>query len=207
MAKRHIPTHARITAKLILAAGAVLLMSQLPAYSPALNAPPKLPAPAAPMPVDPPPPPAPDPPRPAFEVNSALALERPLRHGEYAWAAQGVPPGRLWVHVDIGKQVIRVIQGTSEIGRAIILYGADDKPTPLGQFTITEKDRHHVSNLYDVPMPWMLRLTDDGIAIHGSTVEYGVATHGCIGVPDEFAALLFAEAKLGTPVVITRGQA
>ena len=39
-------------------------------------------------------------------------------------------------------------------------------PTPTGVFPITEKKRHHVSNLYDAPMPYMLRLTDDGIAIH-----------------------------------------
>jgi lipoprotein-anchoring transpeptidase ErfK/SrfK len=53
-------------------------------------------------------------------------------------------------------------------------------------------------------MPFMLRLTNDGIAIHGSEVEDGYATHGCIGVPDEFAALLFKEAKIGTKVLITK---
>jgi lipoprotein-anchoring transpeptidase ErfK/SrfK len=53
----------------------------------------------------------------------------------------------------------------------------------------------------------MLRLTKDGVAIHGSTVREGWATHGCIGVPLGFAKLLFAAAKKGDPVVILAAQA
>jgi lipoprotein-anchoring transpeptidase ErfK/SrfK len=52
-------------------------------------------------------------------------------------------------------------------------------------------------------MPYMLRLTTDGVAIHASNVREGWATHGCIGVPMEFARRLFAEVKLGDPVEIT----
>jgi lipoprotein-anchoring transpeptidase ErfK/SrfK len=52
----------------------------------------------------------------------------------------------------------------------------------------------------------MLRLTNDGVSIHGSEVEWAAATHGCIGVPTKFAALLFAQAKLGDRVIITNGK-
>ena len=45
-------------------------------------------------------------------------------------------------------------------------------------FPITEKDADHVSNIYDAPMPYMLRLTADGITIHGSKVERGPGRHG-----------------------------
>jgi lipoprotein-anchoring transpeptidase ErfK/SrfK len=55
-------------------------------------------------------------------------------------------------------------------------------------------------------MPYMLRLTDDGIAIHASDVAWGNATHGCIGLPPEFAALLFEQARLGTKVIVTNGE-
>jgi lipoprotein-anchoring transpeptidase ErfK/SrfK len=34
----------------------------------------------------------------------------------------------------------------------------------------------------------------------------GYASHGCIGVPDEFAAKLFAATKRGDKVIITRGK-
>ncbi len=51
-------------------------------------------------------------------------------------------------------------------------------------------------------MPYMLRLTNDGVAIHGSNVREGWASHGCIGVPLDFARLLFAAASKGDLVVI-----
>jgi lipoprotein-anchoring transpeptidase ErfK/SrfK len=52
----------------------------------------------------------------------------------------------------------------------------------------------------------MMRLTWGGVALHGSgeTVDNRYATHGCIGLPDEFAALLFRAAKLGDRVTVTR---
>jgi lipoprotein-anchoring transpeptidase ErfK/SrfK len=34
----------------------------------------------------------------------------------------------------------------------------------------------------------------------------GYASHGCIGVPDAFAARLFAAAERGDKVIITRGR-
>ena len=77
---------------------------------------------------------------------------------------------------------------------------------PLGRFPVLEKDADHVSNLYDAPMPYMLRLTGDGVAIHGSTVEWGLATHGCIGVPVEFARLLFGAVGKGDLVIVTKGE-
>ena len=70
------------------------------------------------------------------------------------------------------------------------LYGTDGKPTPTGSFSILEKDADHYSHSYDAPMPYMLRLTNDGVAIHGSNVREGYATHGCIGIPPNFARLL-----------------
>ncbi len=131
-----------------------------------------------------------------------LVIGRQMRHGDYVWQDEGVPPGRIEILIDLSAQTLSVIRGGHEIGRAVILYGTDENPTPLGSFTIIEKDADHVSNLYDAIMPWMLRLTRDGIAIHGSNVRFGWASRGCVGVPDEFAALLFAQARIGDRVTI-----
>jgi lipoprotein-anchoring transpeptidase ErfK/SrfK len=85
----------------------------------------------------------------------------------------------------------------------VTLYGADDVPTPTGRFRILERDKDHHSNLYDsAPMPYMLRLTLDGVAIHGSDVREGYATHGCVGVPTAFAKRLFQQARVGDEVFI-----
>ncbi|MET0271225.1 MAG: L,D-transpeptidase family protein [Sphingomonas sp.] len=141
-----------------------------------------------------------------FVVKRILTLDAPLRHGDYAWDDKDVPAGPLVVTVDIAAETISVFRDGYEIGAAAIVYGADDKPTPLGTFHITQKDARHVSNLYDAPMPYMMRLTNDGVAIHGSAVAWDAATRGCIGVPTPFAKLLFGQAKLGDRVIITNGK-
>lgn len=142
-----------------------------------------------------------------FAVATPLQLDADLHYGDYAWNADGVAEGALTMVVDLLWQRLYVYRGGVEIGRSSIIYGADNKPTPLGTFSILEKDKDHVSNLYDAPMPYMLRLTMDGVSIHASTVEYATATNGCVGVPEEFAALLFAQAKPGDKVLVTKGWA
>ncbi|MBI0473982.1 hypothetical protein D9601_01205 [Sphingomonas sp. MA1305] len=130
----------------------------------------------------------------------------PIKFGDYAWDDEGVPDGPLIITVDLAAQTLSVFRDGYEIGAAAILYGTDDKPTPLGTFPITQKDADHVSTLYHAPMPYMLRLTNDGVSIHGTEVAWGYATHGCVGVPTAFAKKLFAVAKLGDRVIVTRGR-
>ena len=141
-----------------------------------------------------------------FAAMRRLSVGRQLLHGEYVWDAEGVPPGRLTMLVDLSAQTLSVFRSGREIGRAVILYGAEENPTPTGTFTILEKDADHESTIYDAAMPFMLRLTNDGIAIHGSNVRYGWASRGCVGVPHEFAELLFAQARLGDRVTIVAGD-
>lgn len=140
----------------------------------------------------------------SFTVKEILEAEQPLNPGEYLWDPTGAPDAPLWIVVDVQTRLMFVYRGDTEIGRSYIVYGDDDKPTPLGTFPILEKKKHHVSNLYGAPMPYMQRLTMDGIAVHGSEVGDEWATHGCVGVPDEFAALLFDETRVGDIVKITK---
>lgn len=143
----------------------------------------------------------------AMVVRRVLPIDGPFTHGRWVWDEAGAPAaGPLVVTIDLDAQVLSVFRDGYEIGAAVVLYGADWKPTPLGALKITEKDADHVSNLYGAPMPYMLRLTNDGISIHGSDVQEGAATHGCIGVPTAFAKKLFAVARLGDRVIITNGK-
>lgn len=143
----------------------------------------------------------------AMVVRRVLNIDGPFTHGRWVWDEDGAPSkGPLVVTIDLDAQVLSVFRDGYEIGAAVVLYGADWKPTPLGALKITEKDADHVSNLYGAPMPYMLRLTNDGISIHGSDVQEGAATHGCIGVPTAFAKKLFGVAKLGDRVIITNGK-
>lgn len=159
---------------------------------------------AAPKPVvapAPAPPPADD-----FTVKRVLDTGGPIKFGTWFWDDKDVPAGPIVITVDLRAQTLSVFRGGYEIGATAILYGDEGKETPQGTFPITEKDADHVSNLYGAPMPYMLRLTNDGISIHGSEVEWGYATHGCVGVPVAFAKLLFRVAGIGDKVIITSGK-
>lgn len=136
-------------------------------------------------------------------VRSALNIKGPMQFGSFVWDEERVPKkGAMWVRVDLAHQILSVFRGGHEIGSAVILYGTDGKPTPTGDFTVLQKSVDYHSHSYDAPMPYMLRLTDDGVAIHGSNVREGYATHGCIGVPLDFAKRLFAVMAKGDPVFI-----
>jgi lipoprotein-anchoring transpeptidase ErfK/SrfK len=142
----------------------------------------------------------------AFVIKRILPIKGAIKYGEWHWDEAGVPAGPIVITVDLDARVISVFRNGYEIGTAAVLLGTEDKPTPLGVFPITEKDRNHVSNLYDAPMPYMMRLTNDGITLHGSKVEWGYASHGCVGMPETFAGKVFGVAKVGDRVFITRGK-
>ncbi|MEM9501627.1 MAG: L,D-transpeptidase family protein [Pseudomonadota bacterium] len=143
-----------------------------------------------------------------FVIKSILPIEGTIRYGEWYWDASRAPEtGEMVVTVDLDARVISVFRDGHEIGTAVALLGTRSHPTPLGTFPILTKEKDNISEKYNnAPMPWTLRLTWDGIAIHGSPVINGYASHGCIGVPDPFAEKLFAIAKRGDKVVITRGK-
>ena len=140
-------------------------------------------------------------------VKSLLTVPKPLRFGDYLWDEKAVPPGPILIRVDLGSQLISVFRGGHEIGTAVIVYGGENKETPIGKLHVLAKDRDHRSSLYDAAMPYTLQLTTDGVSIHGSSVRWGAATHCCIGVPLEFAQKLFESTKVGDEVLIVGSPA
>jgi lipoprotein-anchoring transpeptidase ErfK/SrfK len=140
-------------------------------------------------------------------IHTLLRVPGRMQFGEYRWDESGVPDGPLWIRVDKRAQLISVFRAGHEIGTAVILYGADGLETPAGKFPILAKLKDHRSATYDAPMPYTLRLTADGVAIHASDVRWGLATHGCVGVPGGFAKRLFAAASVGDEVFVTGSTA
>ena len=141
-------------------------------------------------------------------VRRELPITQWLKPGEFAWNDDGVPPGPTTIVVNLRGRVLSAYRDGVEIGRSSILYGTDGKPTPTGTFNILQKKARHFSTIYrGAPMPHMMRLTNDGIAIHGAPeMADDVATHGCIGLPVEFAELLFGSANVGDSVLIWKGD-
>ena len=133
-----------------------------------------------------------------------LLKQGAMNHGDYAWDEEGVGQGELAVWVDVQRQTVSVFRGGHEIGTAVILYGAPGHDTPLGTYPILRKVADYHSRTYDAPMPFSLFLTDDGVALHGSKVKPRRATHGCIGLPEEFAEKLFNLLEQGDEVTIVQ---
>jgi len=143
-----------------------------------------------------------------FVIKRILAIDGPIKYGQWFWNDKGVPDGPLVITVDLDARVLSVFRDGYEIGATAVLLGTDEHPTPLGTFPILTKERHNISEKYgDAPMPWSLRLTWDGVAIHGGhAVELGWASHGCIGAPNGFMQKLYPIAAKGDRVIITRGR-
>jgi lipoprotein-anchoring transpeptidase ErfK/SrfK len=141
-----------------------------------------------------------------FVIKRILPISGPIKYGEWHWDEANVPAGPIVVTVDLDARVISIFRNGYEIGASAVLLGTQEKPTPTGVFPITEKKRQHTSNLYDAPMPFMQRLTNDGITLHATKVEWGYASHGCIGMPEQFAKKVFETTQLGDKVYITRGK-
>lgn len=143
-----------------------------------------------------------------FVVRRVLNTGGAIRYGDWFWDDRDVPTGPILVTVDLDAQVLSIFRSGYEIGTTAVIHGADDHPTPLGTFPIMAKYADHVSSTYDgAPMPYTLRLTADGVSIHGAgKVGWEWASHGCVGVPVAFARKLFAATAVGDRVVITRGR-
>lgn len=107
--------------------------------------------------------------------------------------------------VSIAKQQITVHGPGGVIGQSPVSTGRRGKDTPTGVFTILQKNKHHVSNLYDAAMPYMQRLTWSGIALHAGHLPGYPASHGCIRMPMSFAEKLWDMTKLGARVVVVPG--
>ncbi|NYE42560.1 peptidoglycan hydrolase-like protein with peptidoglycan-binding domain [Streptomyces fulvorobeus] len=87
-----------------------------------------------------------------------------------------------------------------------VRFGSQYTPTREGVFSVSWKSRHHVSTLYDTPMPYAMFFSG-GQAVHYSpdfaARGYSGASHGCVNVRDEKKiASLFAQVKTGDKVVV-----
>lgn len=144
-----------------------------------------------------------------FAVDHYIELDRPLDFGEHFWdesfARASGARGSAQIVVDLQAEQLYVYRAGIEIARTRITRGWEEYDTPTGIFPILEKDADHYSSTYNnAPMPYNLRLTWKGVAIHGAEVDSLSATHGCIGVPLEFARKLFANVREGDKVLVTR---
>lgn len=127
-----------------------------------------------------------------------------LKPGGYLWAPDIAPAGPVTIIISLATQRAYAYRNGAPIGVSTVSTGAPGRETPTGVFVILQKAVKHRSNKYSgAPMPFMQRLTWDGIAMHAGKLPGYPASHGCIRLPAGFAKLLFGITKLGLTVVIT----
>lgn len=128
-----------------------------------------------------------------------------MKPGDYLWVPEASPVGPVLIIVSLQRQRAYVYRNGVLIGISTVSTGAEGHETPTGIFTILQKRVDHKSNLYnDAPMPYMQRLTWDGVAMHAGHLPGYPASHGCIRLPQDFAKRLFSITELGMTVVVTR---
>jgi lipoprotein-anchoring transpeptidase ErfK/SrfK len=120
--------------------------------------------------------------------------------------APAPPSGPLHIIVSIAKQRATLFDNGVPVASTAVSTGTPSHPTPTGLFTIIQKNRHHVSNLYHAPMPFMQRITWSGSALHQGALPGYPASHGCVRLSTSFAEMLWKTTKMGARVIITRDE-
>ena len=137
----------------------------------------------------------------AVEPAPAAVEQAVLRPGEFVWQPERSPAGEVEVIVSIPLQRAYVYRGGTLIGVTTVSTGKPGHRTPTGKFDILQKHARHFSNKYNnAPMPYMQRLTWDGVALHAGQIPGHPASHGCVRLPLAFAKQLFGVTRMGGAV-------
>ena len=143
----------------------------------------------------------------------ALAIEKgtpqppdtaDLKPGQYIWNPDASPNGPVGIIVDLTNQMIYVYRNGKQIARSTVSTGIPSHPTAPGTYTILTKNKtFHSEKYHEASMPFMERLTWDGMAIHGGNNPGKPSSHGCIHVPLDFAEKLYGITQKGETVLIS----
>jgi hypothetical protein len=126
-------------------------------------------------------------------------------HAKPNAVAEELPKGPFQVIISISDQRLSLYGSDGLITRVPVSTGMHGHPTPLGVFSVIQKQKWHRSNIYSAaPMPFMQRITWSGVALHAGVLPGYPASHGCIRMSNAFAVRLYHLTKVGTRVIITR---
>ncbi|MCW1885377.1 L,D-transpeptidase family protein [Luteolibacter flavescens] len=133
--------------------------------------------------------------------------------------------------VSLGEQKARLYHQGKLVAVSPISSGREGKRSPVGRFSVIEKDIDHRSSLYGnyvrngkvvkenidirkggrppgskfegVPMPYFLRFSG-AYGLHEGNLPGYPASSGCIRLPKRQAKRFYDAVRLGTPVIVQR---
>ena len=145
--------------------------------------------------------------RPAVTKISKLPLGNLLKGPTQKLPFGNIPKGPMQIFISINQQKLHLYSNGAKVAETLVATGVPQHPTPLGAFSIIQKQLLHHSNIYSgAPMPYMERITWSGVALHEGVNLGHPASHGCIRMSHDFAVRLYAVSKLGAEVFITNAE-
>jgi hypothetical protein len=143
--------------------------------------------------------------------GASTAPSGPVKQKPAAYITHGpfgdMPTGPLQIVISINQQKLHLYSDGTHVTEAPIATGVPGHPTPMGVFSVIDKERYHESNIYSgAPMPYMQRITWSGVALHQGQNLGHPASHGCIRMSQEFASRMWILPSLGTRVIIARPE-
>jgi lipoprotein-anchoring transpeptidase ErfK/SrfK len=138
-------------------------------------------------------------------------VQRSRRHKEKQVGATvkeaAKPRGPLIINVSINKQTVKIYDANGFFAEAPVSTGMAGHGTPMGAFSVIQKQKMHHSNIYSgAPMPFMQRITWSGVAMHAGVLPGYPASHGCIRMPMAFAVKMYGWTRMGARVIVTPGE-
>jgi len=117
------------------------------------------------------------------------------------------PQAPLVVAISINEQKLKLYDANGFFAESPVSTGMQGHPTPMGVFSVIQKQKYHRSNIYSgAPMPYMQRITWSGVAMHAGVLPGYPASHGCIRMPMAFAVKMWNWTRMGARVVVTPGE-
>jgi lipoprotein-anchoring transpeptidase ErfK/SrfK len=135
------------------------------------------------------------------------------------------------IRVSLSAQKAYLYQHGKLVAVAPISSGREGKGTPVGRYSVIQKDADHRSTLYGnyvrngkvvkenvdirkaprpggskfegVPMPYFLRFSG-AYGLHAGNVPGYPASSGCVRLPKRHAKRFYDAVRLGTPVTVER---
>ncbi len=146
-------------------------------------------------------------PGPREQVRRAKAPRHGEKRSGAVIAKELKPQGPLIISISIAQQKLRIYDAHGLFAETPISTGMAGHPTPMGVFSIIQKQKFHRSNIYSgAPMPFMQRITWSGVAMHAGVLPGHPASHGCIRMPMAFAVKMYGWTRMGARVVVTPGD-
>lgn len=143
----------------------------------------------------------------AFAVAAGLPAAAQDETAEFGPDYAGLSGPPVMAIVSIKDQRISLYDAKGGAVRSAVSSGSTGYETPVGTYSILQKNREHYSNIYDdAAMPFMQRITWSGIALHQGQLPGYPASHGCVRLPESYAERIFPITKIGMRVIVARND-